>query len=133
MSRLAARFPSFSDVFDGNKMRAFIAQIENLFARINIDETLPAYSVATNTTLGAADEVVLVDTSGGNVEITLPEISDSMIRTKREFEVVKIEAANRLTITPTGTDTILGEPDAQVYAQWTALRFRAATANWVVI
>jgi hypothetical protein len=65
--------------------------------------------------------------------MVLPEISDDMIRNKREFELVKVAAANTLTIAPTGTDTTVGEPDTVVYEQWTALRFRATTGNWVLV
>lgn len=133
MARLATRFQDFDDLFDGRKMRAFVTQLENLFARIIVDDTLPAYSTSTSATLTSLDDTVLVDTSAGNVTMTLPEISDNMIRGKREFELVKTEAANTLIILPTGTDTIVGEPDALVSAQWTALRFRATTGNWVVV
>lgn len=114
-------------------MRAMVTHLEQLFARVHVDDTRPAYPVTANTTLTALDEMVLVDTSGGDVTITLPEISDDMIRAKREFEVVKTEAGGVLYVTPTGTDTIMGEPDAIITAQWTAIRFRATTGNWVAI
>jgi hypothetical protein len=133
MARLTAKFPGFGDVFDGGRMRAFIVQLEQVVARIIVDTTSPAYPVTGNITLSSGDEIVLVDTSGGDVTITLPEISDDMIREKREFEVVKVDAANTLTIDCTGTDTIVGEPDAIVTVRWTALRVRATTGNWVLI
>ncbi len=133
MARLTARFPDFGDLFDGNKMRALVAQLEQIFARIVVDTTRPAYSVTAGATLGASDEVVLVDTTGGNITMVLPEISDAMIREKREFELVKIVAANTLTIDCTGTDTIVGEPDAIVTVRWTALRVRATTGNWILV
>jgi hypothetical protein len=133
MARLTLRLPDFGEMFDGRKMRALVTAVENAFARVKVDATRPAYSVTGDTTLGASDEVVLVDTSGGSVTITLPEISNDMIVEKREFEVVKIDAANTLTIDCTGTDTIVGEPDAIVTVQWTALRVRATTGNWALI
>lgn len=133
MSRLPARFPNFKDVFEGTTMRAFVTQLENLFARIDVDATNPAYPVTAGATLGVDDEVVLVDTTGGNITMVLPGISDSMVRTKREFEVVKVVAANTLTLDCTGADTIVGEPDAVVTTQWTALRVRATTGNWVLV
>jgi hypothetical protein len=133
MGRLTSRFPDFSDLFEGRKMRAFITQLEGLFARIVVDDTLPAYPLTAGATLGASDEIVLVDTTAGNITMVLPEISDDMIRNKREFELVKVAAANTLTIAPTGTDTIVGEPDAVVTVQWTALRMRATTGNWALI
>ena len=133
MGRLTARFPDFGVQYDGGKFRELIRALEGLFARVRVDDTLPAYSITGDATLGQFDETVLVDTSGGNVEVTLPEISDAMIREKREFEVVKIEAPYAVTITPSGTDTIVGAADAVVTVQWTALRMRATTGNWVLV
>lgn len=131
MGKLAVRFPDFLEVFDGHKMRALVSHLEILFARITVDDTRPAYTTTTSITLGAQDDVVLVDTTAGNITITLPEISDTMIRDKREFEIVKAVAANTLTIDPTGTDTINGAANATTTTQWTAYRLRAATGLWV--
>jgi hypothetical protein len=133
MGRLTARFPSFGDVYDKLRMRELVRHLESLFAQVIVDTTRGAYEVTGNTTLSGDDEVVLVDTSGGDVTITLPGISDSMVRLKREYEVVKVDAANTLTIAPTVGDVIMGEPDAVVTVQWTALRFRATPGEWVAI
>ena len=131
--RLTAKFPNFGQAYDALRMRELVRHVESLFAKVVVDTTVGAYTVTGDVTLGVDDDVVLVDTSGGNVVVTLPEISDQMVRDKQEFEVVKTIAANRIEIVPTGSDTILGEPDALVFAQWTALRFRATTGNWVAI
>lgn len=133
MSNVAVRFPNFGEAYDALRMRELVRHLENIFSRIQIDSTIGAYSLTGNHTLGVEDELVLMDTTAGNLTATLPLISDSMVKTKREFEVVKSATANTLTIVPTGTDTILGEPDAIVTVQWTALRFRATAGNWVVI
>ena len=133
MSRLTARFPSFGDVYDALRMRELVRHLETLFSQVVVDSSRGAYTVSTDTTLGVLDEVVLVDTTSVGVEITLPEISDEMVRGKREYEIVKTVSANTLTISPTGEDTIVGEPDALVTVQWTALRFRATSGNWVLI
>ena len=133
MGRLTARFPSFGDVYDKLRMREFVRHVETLFAQIIVDTTRGAYGVSADKTLGVDDDLVLVDTSGGDVTITLPEISDGMVRLKREYEVVKVDAANNLYIDPTGSDTICGESSSVVSIQWTALRFRATHGNWVAI
>lgn len=131
--RLVVRFPDFAEVYDGTRMRALVRYLEQLFAKVTVDTTRATYTATASMTLSDEDEVVLVDTSSASLVVTLPEISDDMIREKREFEVVKTSAANTLTITPGGTDTLVGETDARVTAQWTALRFRAASGNWVLI
>jgi hypothetical protein len=133
MGRLTARFPSFGDVYDVLRMREMVRHLEALFSQVVVDVTRGAYPVTSSMTLGADDDVVLVDTSAGDVTITLPAISDAMVRLKREYEVVKVDAANALTIVPTGGDTVVGEPDALVTVQWTALRFRATPGEWVII
>jgi len=133
MGRLTARFPSFGDVYDALRMRELVRHLENLFSQVVVDTTRGAYEVTGNTTLSSDDEIVLVDTTAGDVTITLPEISDAMVRLKREYEVVKVDAANTITIAPTGGDTVVGEPDALVTVQWTALRFRATPGNWVIV
>lgn len=133
MSKLITQFPTFADEYDGNKMRFFIQNLERALGLVDVDKTRGAYVTTSNVTLGALDNVVLVDSSGGNVTITLPEISDDMVRGHRMFEVVKIAAANTVTVAPTGADTIVGDTDALLTIQWTALHFCAAEGNWVIV
>lgn len=133
MGRLTLKLPNLGDAYDSRRMRELVRHLENELATVVVDTSIGAYSLTSDKTLDSLDDIVLVDTSAGDVTVTLPEISDAMVRNKQEFEVVKIAATNALYIEPTGTDTILGEPDAVVTDQWTALRFRATTGNWVVI
>ena len=133
MGRLSARFPNFGDIYDKLHMRELVRHLETLFGQVVVDTTRGAYAVTGNVTLGVEDEVVLVDTTAGDVTITLPAISDAVVRLKREYEVVKTAAANTLYIDPTGADTIVGDTDVIVAVQWTALRFRATPGDWVII
>ena len=133
MGRLNTRLPDFKDQYDGRQQRALVQQLETQLARIKVDTTSPAFTVTGDHAVGINDDVVLIDTTAASRTVTLPQISDSMVREKFEVEIVKPEAANRIDVVPTGSDTILGEPDAKVYARWTALRLRATTGNWIVI
>jgi len=133
MGRLAARFPSFGATYDSLRMRELVRHLEVLFGQVVIDTTRGAYAVTSSTALGSEDDVVLVDTSGGAVTVTLPVISDSMVRLKREYAVVLTDATNTLTVAPSGTDTVVGDTDVVVTVQWTALRFRATPGNWVIV
>jgi hypothetical protein len=133
MSRLNARFPDFGDIYDKLHMRELVRHLETLFSQVIVDTSRGAYAVTGNTTLGSYDEVVLVDTSAGDVTITLPAISDAMVRLKQEYELVKTVSANTLHINPTGADTIVGDANVIVTVQWTALRFRATPGDWVII
>lgn len=131
--RLTARFPDFGQAYSALHMRELVRHLEKLFKQVDVDTTIGAYTATGDFTLSADDDTVLVDTSGGDVTVTLPEISDDMVRGKREFELVKIDAANTLTIAPTGSDTTVGDTDVVVTVQWTALRFRATPGNWVIV
>lgn len=133
MRRLNLRLPDLGDQYAPRKQRAMVQSLEQQLSRVTVDDSNGAYSTTGNFTAGTQDGVVLVDTSGSSVTVTLPEISDDMVRDKYEVELVKISAANTLRVLPTGTDTILGEADAVITVQWTAIRFRAATGNWVAI
>ena len=133
MGRLTARLPNFGDVYDALRMREMVRHLEALFSQVVVDTTRGAYSITSSMTLGTEDDVVLVDTSAGDVTITLPAISDAMVRLKREYVVVKTIAANTVTIMPTGADTIRGAASTTISTQWASLRFRATSGNWVVI
>lgn len=133
MQRLTSRLPDFGAEYSGDKMRAMVRQLEQRLAQIRVDTSRAAYSVTTNTTLTDLDDIVLADTTSGDLTITLPEISEEMVLDKREYEIVKPVAANTLTIAPSGTDTTVGDTDVVVTVQWTALRFRATTGNWILI
>lgn len=92
-----------------------------------------AYSITSATTLQIDDDVVLVDTSGGSVTVTLPAVTDAMIYNRQEHEVVKTSASNTMTIVPSGSDTVVGTTSVAATIQWTALRFRAISGGWVLI
>lgn len=133
MSRLVTRLPDFGAVYDERKQREMARHLEQQLARVRVDSTTGAYTASGDFTASADDDVVLVDTSSADVTVTLPEISESMVREKYEVEIVKVSKPNRIRILPGGTDTIQEQSDALVYVQWTALRFRAAVGQWVVI
>lgn len=131
--RLSAKFPNFGELYDPRRMRELVQHLEALFYRVIVDTTRGAYTVSTNTTLGEDDDVVMSDTSGGDLTVTLPEISDSMVRNKREFEVVHIASVGATTVAATGSDTVMGAADALLAVQWTALRLRATPGNWIAV
>jgi hypothetical protein len=76
-----------------------------------------------------ADEDFLVfDTSGGAKGATLP-----LARNGREIEIILLTGGNDLTLTPQSGDTIMGQSDAVLSGEGTALRFKAINSNWVAI
>jgi len=130
------RLPQVS--FDINYLQRLNSRLYELLRDIaNAHNSLitdrEAYTVTTSSTLDPDDDVVLVDTTLGNITITLPLITDTMIYTKREHQIVKTVAANTITVSPSGADTINGSASASLVTQWTAIRYRATTGNWVAI
>lgn len=99
--------------------QVFLSALEGVYAR---------RTVTGNTTLTATDDIVLVDTTSGNISVTLPRASNG-----KEFQVVKTAAAFTLTILPTGADTILGTTSLAVTGRWTSLHFKSVVGGYILI
>lgn len=80
-------------------------------------------------TLQPRDELLLVDTSAGNVTITLP-----LAARGREFQIVKTKPQNVLAVTPTAPNAVLGTAaGVVVYNQWTSLHFKAVNNSEYIL
>lgn len=81
--------------------------------------------LASATTLTASDDIVLVDTTGGSVTITLP---DARQHANHIFHVKKMIAANTCTVQRSGSDTI----DGATTSAWTT-RYEARSFASVIV
>jgi len=82
-----------------------------------------------NYTATPQDDIILVDTSAGNVTVTLP-----LAKGGKEFEPVKAEAANVLYVVPTAPDTILGSATGVIIRnQYDALRLKSVTGGYIAL
>ncbi len=80
-------------------------------------------------TVDDRQDFVLVDTSSASVTITLPRI-----RNGREVEIIKTVSANRVTVIPSGTDTVLGGSGVIIVNRFDAIRLKAVDGiGWVAI
>lgn len=80
-------------------------------------------------TLQPRDELLLVDTSAGNVTITLP-----LAARGREFQIVKTKPKNILVVAPTAPNTVFGTSTrVAVYNQWTSLHFKAVNNSEYIL
>jgi hypothetical protein len=86
--------------------------------------------VSTDTTLSDAYYAVDVDSSGGNVTITLPTAASDA---GRVFVVRKNASANTVTIDPDGSETINGSATLALTAQYTSYTLMSDGTNWMVI
>lgn len=91
-------------------------------SKVAVKEVTATYSAA------FADEVILVDTTGGNVTITLPDatrISGKMYRIKRLTGGV-----NTLTVAGSGASTIDGAASISMPAQWASKTLITDGTDW---
>ncbi len=133
MKRLVITLPQFRDIYNGEAMRALTRLLEQTFQRIKVDETKGQTEITGDHTVTAEDSLLLVDTTSGNVTITLPTVARWMIDGKLSFEVKKMVDANRVRVVPGGSDTIDGYPDVLIYVKNTALNFRAIDGGWAIV
>jgi len=65
-------------------------------------------NVSANTLIGNDDIIINVDTTGGNVTLTLPLLSAATTIDDKVISISKLVRANNLIITPSGADTVEG-------------------------
>jgi hypothetical protein len=87
-----------------------------------------AVTATVSRTLTTNDNVIAADTTSGNVTLTLP-----IARNGKEFIIVKIIAANTLTILPSGTDTINGAASLAITIRWTSIWLKAVSGGWLIL
>lgn len=106
--------------------------LEAAVARLRVSTNTPARPPrTTDYTITSDDELVLVDATGGNVNITLPAISDEMVLGEYQVTVKKVSTFGDVLLTPTG-DTIDGYTGVAITALNTALHLRATPEGWKI-
>ena len=86
-------------------------------------------SVSTDINVDDRWDYILVDTSSGNRTVTLP-----LALNGREIEVIKATAANKVTILPSGADTIIGATGVIIQSRFDAIRLKAVHGTgWFAI
>ena len=133
MQKIAVRLPRFTDRYDGTIMRALIRVLEQAFQYVYYDNTKPITEVAGAHTLGRDDSLLLVDTTAGSIVITLPESTDDLIDARHTVNIKKTVAANTITLTPSGADTVDGAASMALTAINSAVTLRAVLGGWIAI
>ena len=111
-------------------------QLERVLRRVDtVANTWPSRTTSANGTLASGDNLTLVDTSGGNVTLTLPSAASVL---DEQFTIKKMDAANTVTITPDGSDTIDGAASLAWTTQYAAYTLQAVTlpgggTGWVIV
>lgn len=126
----------FYTILDGNTVieeTTYIKVRDSIYAQRRAIQTL-----TTAYTIVIGDSVLMVDTSGGDVTITLPPASDAYASESggdraHVFDVVKTSSdGNSLIVACDGSDTIDGSASASTTTQWDGIRAQAvSTTEWV--
>jgi hypothetical protein len=99
------------------------ANIVEMQSRIHVREVTTGY------TLNEQDDIVLCDTIGGSITITLPRCFNG-----KEFQIVKIDPANTVTVTPDGTDTIMGDTSGTLLSNYESWHIKATDGgDWILL
>lgn len=93
--------------------------MEQLEKETTVTFAMTPYSVAT------ADDILLCNTSGGAITVTLPAAARG-----RRLTLLRTTGANNVTVNPAGSDTINGAASATITASYTPLRLKATTGGW---
>jgi hypothetical protein len=133
MARLNQQFPRFSDKYEGALMRAFMRQLENALSLVQTFTGAAYKEISADYTVLAVDSLLYVDTTGGNVIITLPLVSQNNVNDRFEIIIKKKVAANTITINKTGTDTVDGGSSLTLTSVSTFHRLRAINGGWITI
>lgn len=92
-------------------------------------------TISANTTLTGEDNTLIVNTSGGNVTVTLPSaasVFNSNNNTGIIYQFKKTSASNTLTIQGTGGETIDGSATYSITTVNAAVSIRTNGAAWYV-
>ena len=116
-------------------MRDFLRVMFNWMTRMtsetNIESGAIAFSTVTvSTAIGPADGFVLVDTTGGNITITLPDATTVL---GREFAVKRSTAGvNTLTVTAT-SGNIDGAATFTIADQYSTITFKSNGTDYYIV
>jgi hypothetical protein len=88
-------------------------------------------SITGDITLTVNSQVVLADASSGVITVTLPPAAQVP---RKEFHIKKTDASvNKVTITPSGSDTIDTGTSYDITTQYTSRRIYSDGSNWWII
>ena len=87
-----------------------------------------AVVASSNITLTGDEDIVRVDTSAGDVTVTLPYAKGGT-----EITVIKTSALNTLTVKGTGTETINGSNTHTYTTLWSSRTFKAIDGQWSIV
>ena len=81
-------------------------------------------------TLLSTDDVILADSTNGNITVNLPLLSSAFVK---EYVVKKMATGNTVTLDPNGSETIDSSLTEVISSLFTARRFLPGTSEWSIV
>jgi len=101
-----------------------------------IEAGIPIVTKTANYTVAVDDEIILGDSTSGDIVITLPSPSsayDSTYLASRTYNISKIDSSsNTVTISPSVSETIAGDSSFVLLYQNEALTLVTDSINWFI-
>lgn len=113
---------------DESPLGRALKKLENLLGRTPVFGATRTVTAAT--TIIDSDDVVLVDTTGGSITVTLPPAATNL---GRRFTVKKMVAANTMTLDGNGSETIDGAATVAVTVQYAARTVQSDGTAWHIV
>lgn len=97
---------------------------------VNLQAVNPGVTISVDYTAQNADSLLTVDTSAGDITLTLPAPQNG-----REYQIIKTTSAYTLYVVPVAPYTILGSTIGVSISEYsTCIHFKAVTDNdWMAI
>lgn len=97
---------------------------------VNLEAVNPGEPITANETLGNLRSLVVVDTSGGDITITMPPAQNG-----REYQIIKGSPSFTLFVVPSAGETILGSATGIFMVSFgTCVHLKSVTSNdWMAI
>lgn len=133
MAKLIQQFPRFGDTYVGITMRAFIRQLEIALGKVQVNVGAAYTEVTSTHIVTSEDSLLIVDTTGGSIVITLPLSTLALVNDRFEIIIKKKVSANTVTINKTGTDTVDSGSSLTLTTVNSFYRLRAVTGGWISI
>lgn len=88
-------------------------------------------TITGNTTLTTANDVILVDASGGVITVTLPAAA---VRSGKQFDIKKIDSSgNAVTVDGDGSETIDGATTKVISSQYDSVTIMSSGTEWFIL
>lgn len=113
---------------DESPLGRALKKLENLLGRTPVFGATRTVTAAT--TIIDSDDVVLVDTTGGSITVTLPPAATNL---GRRFTMKKMVAANTMTLDGNGAETIDGAATVAVTVQYAARTVQSDGSGWLIV